>query len=255
MSISIPENKSMIKPSYTSSDIKNIYNGIEPDKGCDWRNPAYRVLIKVTSIMFVIWILYLGCAIYSGIIDKYINWIECLSNNLMNSILSNIIKEYIDLTKNSSALSVVFEIIAFLGMLLCLFIVYISALFPFTIFPIIIINKLYKRVKKNFIRQGRIHIPSISYYDYRYFLMLYENAEKLINYLQGSDIVDLFIENENTVRVVIHNSLISKEEKYVFKGMAQEIFTPTKIDFSIIDKQFDSVRKGNQSKKRRNKSE
>lgn len=244
MNISTSENKSIIKPSYTSSDIKNIYNGIEPGKGYDWRNPSYRALIKRTFVMVLIWILYLGYAIYSGIADKYINWIDGLSNNLMNTISPNIIEEYFNLTKNSSALFVVLGIIAFLGILFCLFIVHISVLFPFIIFPIIIIDKLHKRVKKRFIRQGRIHIPPISYYDYRHFLMLYENAEKLINYLQGSDIVDLFIENENTVRIVIHNSLISKEETYVFKGMAQEIFTPTKIDFSIIDKQFDSIIKG-----------
>lgn len=245
MSISISENENIIKPSYTSNDVKRMYNGIEPGKGCDWRNPSYRGLIKITSIMVIIYILYLGCTIYSELTENYLNWIVSLSNRLMNSILPNIINEYILSTKkNFAALSIVLGVIAFLGILLIDFLIYIIALFPFIIFPIMLISKSYKKIKKSFIKKGLIQIPPISYDDYMHFFTLYRKAEILIKYLEGSDIVDLFIENENTVRVIIHNSLISKEEKYVFNGMAREIFTPTKIDFSIIDKQFDSVRKG-----------
>lgn len=245
MSISTSENKSIIKPSYTSNDVKRIYNGIELGKGCDWRNPSYKVLLKITFVMVLIWIFYLGLTIYSGLFEKYINWIENSSNRIMNSILPNIINEYICLPKNSTGLSIIIGIIAFLGILFIYIFVHVLWLCPFIIFPIMIISKSYKKLKKGFIKKGLIQIPPISYDDYMHFFTLYRKAEILIRYLEGSDIVDLFIENENTVRVIIHNSLISKEEKYVFDGMVREIFTPTKIDFSIIDKQFDLVRKGN----------
>ena len=148
MSISISENSRIIKPSYTSNDVKKIYEGSEPDKEWNFKNPCFRFLFDIQIIMFVAWSIYIGCAIYSGLINKYIYEISKLQESFQLE-LEPFIQKYINSITNNNFLSIFLLVMGFLGWIAINILYYFIALFPFIILPIMINAKVHQKIKKS----------------------------------------------------------------------------------------------------------
>lgn len=226
--------ESFIKPKYTSADVKAIYYGDDPKKRSDLFNPAGRKIAALLIALILIWLIYLYGLLLTGI------WYDFYG--LINAGLMKLSVYSYALWQEDSAYILVMAPVMLLAIIGGLWVVLLPTLF----LPYKLINRVLKSAEMHFIRKGQLYISPISYSKYVRFENLYKEVERMEKYLASSDITDICIEDDNTVRVCVHNQLVSKDMKFSFAGLVEKIFLPEQIDFSVIDAELDALVYGKQ---------
>lgn len=227
----------IIKPVHTSDEIKRLYYGTDPDKKPTWDNPAYRSVEIWGLILTILYFVYFIGIGLSGVAFEYIHLVQkYMGSNMIVEYINSIDTSYISTVIDSSRLIWKF-MLEFMYAIVYLLI----AIAPIIPIPIKVINIIYKAMYKRNVKKGLIYDSPISRRDFDYYYRLYKNAENMLSYLESAEIIDLSTNDENVVKMRIHNQMISSEKRFVFRNMVHKIFLPDIIDFSVIDKDFEET--------------
>lgn len=127
--------------------------------------------------------------------------------------------------------------------------------FPLYTIPVVLL-KIYIFMKRKVFREiGEPYQPPITYGEYIRLTHLYREAEKIIPCLENRNIKSMVIKEDNSVHIQIQGQLVQKEYRCVFESCTEEIFwsgSPNTIDFSVIDKTINNIKKQAEFDKARN---
>lgn len=229
----------IIKPKHTSDEIKELFYGPDKEKSSSWDNPAYRNVVKWRVFFVLLFIAYIIVMCLNGAFFEYMNRIQKYMGN--NFIVEHI--ESIDSTDANTVMEayrIIWKWILELIYIITYLFILIAPIIPI---PIKILNRIYKKIYANYIKKGLIYNPPIADSDFDYYYGLYKEAESMIPYLESSEIICLSADDENIVKMRMHDQIVSSEKKFTFLHMVHKIFQPDVIDFSVIDKEFDLIMK------------
>ncbi len=230
----------IIKPHYTSKDIRQIYYGKDSTKRANYDNPAYRKLKRMEIASWFLFFIAICFITQTNLFNDYAEFLKLKLGQLFYSI-----KNIASITSNGSdhqAVNLIWKS-------------YFAILLYFSLFfiPLLALGRQIYEFncgrKKELIMNGELYKSPISREVYSEFFSLYTEAENIISHLESNE----SIESVNldyityTVEIWFRKNFITEKEKYSsIYSYAEKIFNsgvPDTVDFSIIDKKFNNVYK------------
>lgn len=223
--------ESIIKPLYTMEQIKELHYGKDEKKQNNiFTNPASRIVMMVELTCLLLWLGYWYLLIISGFGEDF------------NFICGKLFLFWLDIFPEGlytpTGIQRLCAILMGIGLIFV-------ALYILIIIMVKIPNKVYvlitSCVRNSMVHKGLIYVSPFTTDQYYTLSELYKNAKEVLGYLESSCICEICIEENNTVRLCVHDQLVSKEYKYNFGKYTDKIFNPDIIDFTVLDEQVESI--------------
>lgn len=212
-------NYQIYKPFYTSANITEMHYGSDKSTRASILNSTYRKYLCFWLFAICFWIGVVNGLNELGRIDEYMNY-------LMNIALQAY--EYVKTSQLSITTS---HSVVFLTVFKLLF----MGSLPI-ILATVVTAYILTEIKRRYQRKGLIFKSWFKDYDdYFYIKGLYEEAEKVLEFLENSDDIHVFIKSDDAVTISKKNGLITMEKTFNFRGLAKRIFRPDVINLSVLD--------------------